>query len=85
MTLWNKSKTKDLTRLLQQVAELRVVYEHTGLDEGTAREVDNLATALAEEAALIAADARVQMGDRSASTLVRSVRRALGFTVRKRG
>lgn len=65
---------------LQKVATH--VAQYSGIDEREARAIDNLATDIAVVAANLAAEARIKMGDRSASGLVAKIRKALGFTYR---
>jgi len=53
---------------------------YSGVSKKDAVLVDNDATKICEMAAEIAAAARLAQGDRSASRLVKDVRRALGYT-----
>lgn len=64
----------DLEKTLKQISM------YTGVSAAQAVLIDNEATSIAVMAARIAAEARAARGDRSASRLVRAVRKALGFT-----
>lgn len=71
-------------RLERLQTELNAIRDHVAFHRGIAaddaRAIDNVCADLAEQAAMIAADARKAMGNTSGRTLVRDVRRALGFT-----
>ena len=64
----------DLEKALKQISM------YSGVSAAQAMLIDNEATSIAVMAARIAAEARATRGDRSASRLVRAVRKALGFT-----
>jgi hypothetical protein len=53
---------------------------HSGIDAKDARFIDNVASDIAQTAAQIAAIAREVQGNTSGETLVRNVRKSLGFT-----
>ena len=64
----------DLSRVRKHIAM------YSGVSAKDAMIIDGMATAIAEEAALIAAEARRAQGSSDANTLVKKVRKALGFT-----
>lgn len=64
----------DLSRVRKHI----IMY--SGVSAKDAMLIDNMATAIAEEAAIIAAEARRAQGMTNANTLVTKVRKALGFT-----
>jgi len=66
--------SKDLSKLMNHIAE------YSGIPSKDALFIDNEATAIAQQAAQLAAAAREVQGDRSADRVVHDVRRALGFT-----
>lgn len=66
--------SKELTWLMNYLAE------HSSISPQDALFVDNVATGIAEQAAQLAAAARDVQGNRSSESVVRDVRRALGFT-----
>lgn len=53
---------------------------HSGISERDALAIDNRCSDIAELAAKIGAEARARQGNRSGKTLVRDVRKALGYT-----
>ena len=59
---------------------LQHVIQHSGVSEKDAMAVDKRCDDIAEMAARIGAVARERQGNRSSKTLVRNVRRALGYT-----
>lgn len=76
-----KNVTKQLERLSSELAALRShILQYSGVDAAHAKLVDSLATQIAEEAAVIAAEARKADGNKSGNKLVAKVRKALGFT-----
>ena len=56
------------------------VVQHSGVSAKDALAIDNRCSDIAEQAARIAAEAREAQGNTSGKTLVRDVRRALGYT-----
>ena len=56
------------------------VVQHSGVSTKDALAIDNRCSDIAEQAARIAAEARHTQGNTSGKTLVRDVRRALGYT-----
>lgn len=73
-----KSRLETLADELQTV--LQHVIQHSGVSPKDAMAVDNRCCEIAEMAARIAAVARETQGNRTADTVVRDVRRALGYT-----
>ena len=73
-----------LKRLDNICDELDMLAEHvaqySGVSEKDARAIDNRCCDIAEAAAHIGAEARLRQGNTSGETLVRDVRRALGYT-----
>ena len=71
-----------LERLSNELASVvKQVEQYSGAgDSHEAIYIDNLATDIAESAARIGAAARMSIGDRSGKTLVKSVRKSLGFS-----
>lgn len=59
---------------------LKHVVQYSGIAEGDAVFVDNLASEIAETAARIGAEARRELGDRTTGRLVKNVRKSLGYT-----
>lgn len=59
---------------------LEHVIQHSGVSEKDALAIDNRCCDIAEMAARIGAEARARQGNRSSKTLVRDVRKALGYT-----
>lgn len=69
-----------LDRISRELSAVRYhAIQYSGISAKDAIAIDNLATAIAEEAAIIAAEARQTRGIK-ADTLVTKVRKALGFT-----
>ena len=66
--------SKDLT------AVVKYIEQYHGVSRDEAVMTDNDATNIAEQAARICQAARLATGDRSATKVVRAVRKALGFT-----
>jgi len=70
--------------LAKTAQDMRKIVKHvvmySGIDEKQAREIDDDATEIAEIAAEIASHARQAMGNKSAGSLRKSVRKVLGFT-----
>jgi hypothetical protein len=56
------------------------VLQHSGVSAKDALAIDNRCSDIAEQAARIGAEARLRQGNTSGETLVRDVRRALGYT-----
>lgn len=56
------------------------VRQYSGISEADARYVDTIAGEIAVQASVLAAEARAKVGNRSASTLTKNVRKALGYT-----
>jgi hypothetical protein len=56
------------------------VVQHSGVSEKDALAIDNRCADIVEQAARIGAEARLRQNNRSGETLVRDVRRALGYT-----
>lgn len=70
-----------LERISYEMSRVREqISHHSGVSEKDARLIDNMATDIAVEAAVIAAEARRVQGMTNANTLVSKVRKALGFT-----
>jgi len=65
----------DLDMLVQHVVQ------HSGVSTKDALAIDNRCSDIVEQAARIAAEARAAQGNTSGETLVRNVRRALGYTI----
>lgn len=63
----------DLQKALGQIP-------HSGISARDALRISNTAAGIAIMAARIDAEARAVMGDRSAGSLVKKIRKALGFT-----
>ena len=65
--------------------DLRAVNEHvanySGIDKKEADRIDSSAMAIAEHAARVCQQARKVLGDRSGPTVVKAVRKAIGYTV----
>jgi prophage DNA circulation protein len=61
-------------------AVLKHVSQYSGVDAKEALFIDNVATGIAEAASILAAEARRVSGNRSAASLRKNVRKALGFT-----
>ena len=66
--------SNDLNKVAEQISQ------YSGIDAKDARFVDNIATDISVTAAQIAAMAREVQGNTSGETLVRKVRKSLGFT-----
>lgn len=64
----------DLARIVEHIRL------YSGVDIKDARLIDNMASNIAEMAAVLGAMARESSGNRSAKTLVKKVRSALGYT-----
>ena len=71
-------------RLDNICSELDMLAEHVKLHSGVSAKdavaIDNRCADIAEAAAHIGAEARLRQGNTSGETLVRDVRRALGYT-----
>jgi len=74
-----QKRLETVSHELQRIAEH--IAQYSGIDAKEADIMDNIATGIAEMAAGIAAEARTKAGNRSGKTLVRNVRKALGYTV----
>jgi hypothetical protein len=68
---------KEMTKVLEAV-----VY-HSGVPAKDAFLVDRMATGIAELATAVAAAAREAAGNSSADSVLKNVRKALGYNVRK--
>ena len=66
--------SNDLNRLAEHISQ------YSSIDAKDARFVDNIATDISVTAAQIAAMAREVQGNTSSETLVKKVRKSLGFT-----
>jgi hypothetical protein len=73
-----KARLESLADELQTV--LQHVVQHSGVSPKEAVAIDNRCCEIAESAARIAAVAREASGNRTAETVVRNVRRSLGYT-----
>lgn len=72
---------KRLEKLSTELAAVRThIVQYGGIDKSQANAIDNLATDIAEIGAAIAREAREANGDRGAKSLVKRVRKVLGYT-----
>jgi hypothetical protein len=77
----NPNVRKRLDNISDELDQLaQHVLHHSGVSAKDALAIDNRCSDIAEQAARIAAEARAAQGNRSGETLVRDVRRALGYT-----
>lgn len=74
-----KKRLDSLLKEIEQVGKHIALY--SGVDQKDAEQIDRDATAICESAAAIAQIAREKIGYTNAKTLVKRVRKALGFTM----
>ena len=78
----NMNVKKRLDYIQRNLAAVHAyVAQHGGISaaDASAMAIDTIASTIAEDAAHVAARARLVRGDRSGVTLVRNIRKALGF------
>jgi hypothetical protein len=73
---------KRLDKICDELAKvLEHVAQYSGIPNANATRIDNRCCDIAELASRIGAYARERQGNRSSETLVRDVRKALGYTI----
>lgn len=73
-----RKRLEKVSNDLQKIATH--IAQHSGVDPKDAPYIDNTSTGIAELAAKISAEAREKMGQRNSHSLVKGVRKALGYT-----
>jgi Asp-tRNA(Asn)/Glu-tRNA(Gln) amidotransferase C subunit len=81
MVMANMNVRKRLEKIEREMREIIMyVEQYHGVPKEEARQVDNEASNICQQAARLCTTARIAMGDKSAPKLAQHVRKALGYT-----